>query len=187
MARFSDNPIKNPLAGSELIPATDPSTGDDIALTPVLITIFAQQNMGLASGSNQGSVSGPNGDKLTALRTNAATDLLLAQLGQIPFPIFIGTPVNGTIEIYKNVLGNDVVFDFMYLSLASGSSNLTVNINGTPITGWSGINVTSTPSAKVTATAAKTLHADDVLSLTFAGSSTPTNLRASLKGNLTLT
>lgn len=186
MARFSDNPQKSPLSGSEILPGTDTDTDDDIAITPDAITQYAQDNMALASGTNQGLVSGPEADKLTGLRTDAATDALLAQLGQIPFPIFIGTPVDGAIQIYRNVLSNNVEFDFMDYALSSGSTNLTVTIDGTPVTGWSAKNIT-TASGSASATAAKTLIPGAVLGLTFAGSSSPQNLRLSLKGNLTLT
>jgi hypothetical protein len=187
MASIGSNPIKNPLAGNELIPAADPSnTAQDCDLTPDILTSYAQENMSLASGSTQGLVSGPNGDKLEALRSNAQINALLAQLGAVPFPIFIGTPVDGVIEIYRHVLANDVVFDFCNYALSSGSTNLTVNINGTPITGWSGLN-TSNVSQQATASAAKTLKLGDILSLSFTGSALPKNLRLSLKGNLTLT
>lgn len=185
MARFSDNPQKSPLTGSELLAATDTDTGNDIAITPDALTQYAQENMSLAGGSENGLMTGAQSNKLNALRTDAATDLLLAQLGQIPFPIFIGTPVDGTIELYRNVLGNNIVFDFMYFELSSGSTNVSVLIDGTPITGWSSVPVT-TASGSAAATAAKTLAPGSVLSLTFAGSSTPQNLRLSLKGNLSL-
>lgn len=185
MARFSDNPNKNPLAGTEKIAATDPSTGSDICITPDALTQFVQENMGLASGSAQGAISGPNGDKLNALRTKAQDDLIFAQVGQIPFPIFIGTPVDGTIEIYRNVLGNSIVFDFMWFALSSGSTTLSLLVDGTPITGWTNIPVTTASSGAV-ATAAKTLPAGSILALKFAGSMSPQNLRLSLKGNLTL-
>lgn len=185
MARFSDNPQKNPLSGTELMAATDAASGNDIAITPLVLTQFVTENMGLANGSSQGAVSGPNGDKLNALYSKAQIDNLLAQLGQVPFPIFIGTPVDGTIEIFRNVTGNAMVFDFMWFALASGSTNLTVLIDGTPVTGWTGINITSASNGAV-ATAAKTLLSGSILALQFSASSTPKNLRLSLLSNLAL-
>ncbi len=74
MARLGDNPIKNPLSGSEVGAATDPSTNDDIGWTPLTITQFAQQNMTLASGSTRGLISGPMADKLASLYTNSQID-----------------------------------------------------------------------------------------------------------------
>lgn len=186
MARFSDNPLKNPLAGNEIVPGTDPSTTDDIGFTPDVLTQFVQENMGLASGSSQGAISGPDGDKLTALRTKAQDDAIFAQVAQIPFPIFIGTPVDGTIEIFRNVLDNDIVFDFMWYALSSGSTTLTILIDGTPITGWTNLPVT-TASTGAVATAAKTIPPGSILALQFASSSSPQNLRLTLKGDLTLT
>lgn len=184
--RFSGNPQKNPITGSELLPATDTSSGNDVAITPIVLTQFVQANMGLANGSTQGAVSGADGTKLSALRTKAQDDALLAQLGQIPFPVFIGTPVNGTIEIYRNVLNNSVVFDFMWFALSSGSTNLTVKIDGNPVNGFENINIT-TVSNGATATANKTLASGSILALTFDASNSPQNLRLSIKGNITLT
>ncbi len=185
MARFSDNPIKSQLAGNERIGATDISTGDDCAITPDVLVQFAQDNLLPATGSQQGVVSGPDGDKLTALRTNAQNDALNVQLGQIPFPIFIGSPVDGFIEIYRNVLDNSILFDFMWFALASGSTNLTVKIDGTPVTGWTSVPITSASNG-AQSTAANTLPAGSILGLQFSASNSPVNLRLTLKGDIVL-
>lgn len=184
MARFSDNPVKSPLTGSEDVPATDTSTGDDIVVTPDAITSYAQANMGLASGSSQGLVSGSNGDKLQALYTKAEIDALLAQAAQQPFYVFIGSPVDGSVEFVRNVLSNDVVLDFAWFALSSGSTNLTVTIDGTPVTGLDNLNIT-TASSGANATAANTLPAGSILGLTFTDSDSPQNLRLSIRGDMT--
>ena len=113
-------------------------------------------------------------------------DLKDAQLGQIPFPIFIAAPVNGFTEIYRNVLGNSIEFNFMWYALSSGSATLTLKIDGTPITGWTSVALT-TASGGATATAAKTLPSGSILGLEFSSCAAPTNLRLSLKGNMVLT
>lgn len=185
-ARFSDNPVKNPLQGNELIPGTDPDTDDDFSVTPEILTQFAQENMGLANGTTQGAMSGAQSEKLNDLYTRAELDAIIAQLGQFPFPVFIGTVVDGFIEIYRNVLGEPVVFDFMWFALSSGSTTLTVKIDGVAVTGWTNVAVT-TASGGASATADKTLPAGSILGLEFSGSGgPPTNLRLTLKGNLDL-
>lgn len=185
-ARFGDNPVKDPLAGNELLAGTDPGTGDDICVTPEILTQYAQENMSPAGGGEPGLMTAAQADKLNDLYTKAELDAIFAQLGQFPFPIFIGTVVNGFIEIYRHVLAEPVVFDYFYFGMSSGSSTVTVKINGVAVTGWTGIPVNSS-GGTATATAAKTMNPGDVLGLEFTGSGgTPSNLRMTLKGNVSL-
>jgi hypothetical protein len=185
-ARFGDNPIKDPLAGNEKLVGTDPTTGDDFCTTPEILTQYAQENMALAGDGSPGLMSAAQADKLDALYTKDELDAIFAQLGQFPFPIFIGTVVDGFIEVYRHVLLEPVVFDYFYFGMSSGSSLVSVKINGTNVTGWTGIPLNSS-GGTATATAAKTMNAGDVLGLEFSSSSgPPTNLRMTLKGNVTL-
>lgn len=185
-ARFGDNPVKNPLAGNELLPGTDQDTDDDICVTPAILSQYTQDNMGLASGTSQGAMSGAQSEKLNALYTRSELDAKLAALGQFPFPIFFGTVSDGFVEVYRNVLDQSVEFDFFYFGMSSGSSIVTVKIDGTPVTGWTSIPLNSS-GGSATATAAKTLAPGAVLGLEFAGSGgTPSNLRLTLKGDLSL-
>lgn len=185
-ARLGDNPTKDPLAGNERIAATDPSTDSDVCLTPDILTVYAQENMGLANGSSQGAMSGPQADKLDALPTAAELESTHTQLGQFPFPIFIPNPVDGFVEIFRNVLDNDIVWDFCWFALSSGSTILTLYIDGDPIVGWSNMPIT-TESSGATATSNKTLAPGSILGIGFAGSAAPENLRLTLKGDITLT
>lgn len=185
-ARLGDNPIKNPLAGNEKIAGTDPDTGDDFSVTPDILTQFVQEGMSLASGTSQGLMSGAQAEKLNDLYTRAELDAIFGQLGQFPFPIFFGTVSDGFVEVYRNVLDQSVEFDFFYFGMSSGSSIVTVKIDGTPVTGWTSIPLNSS-GGSATATAAKTLAPGAVLGLEFAGSGgTPSNLRLTLKGDLSL-
>lgn len=186
MARFGDNPIYSDPPGDLRIPCEDLTTDDDYCLTPDILTTFAQENMPLATGSENGLISGANADKLTALYTKAELDALFAQTAQFPFPIFIASPSDGFIEVFQNVLDNDVVWDAAAFALSSGTGYLTVKIDGTPITGWDNLHLTSTPGS-ATATAAKTLAPGSVLGLEFSAGATPVNLRLTLKGDVTLT
>jgi hypothetical protein len=126
MARFSDEPLKTTLSGSERIAATDLSTGDDVGMTPLIITQFAQTAMTVAVGSTQGVVSGPDGDKLSALPTNAQLNTEFAQLGEVSIPIFIGTPGNGVLSIYQHCLDVPWLITRMVVACATGSSAATI-------------------------------------------------------------
>ncbi len=182
LARLGDNPVKDPLAGNEKLTGTDPNTGNDFCVTPDILTQFVQDNLGLASGTSQGAMSGAQAEKLNALYTRAELDVILAAHNQFPFPIFFGTVTNGFVEVYRNVLGQAIVFDYFYQAMSSGSSLVTVKIDGTPVTGWTSVPV-NVAGSQVFATAAKTLAPGSVLGLEFAGSGgTPTNLRLTLKG-----
>jgi hypothetical protein len=184
MARFSGNPIKNPLAGNEIIPATDPSTTDDIGLTPAILTNYSQQNMGLATGSAQGLISGANADKLTALPTDAQ----LQQLLEVAFPLFIGAPTDGVQSIYTHLLDPQWEFTNGYGAVSAGSTNLTITINGTPVNGWNNIPITSTGAPfPTTLDASATLPAGSTLGLTLAGTTgNCANMRFSMKASSVL-
>lgn len=186
LARLGDNPIKNPLAGNEKLVGTDPNTDLDFCVTPDILSQFVQDTMGLASGTSQGAMSGAQAEKLDALYTRAELDAIFATLSQFPFPVFFGTVSDGFVEIYRNVLDESVVFDFLYFGMSSGSSLVTVKIDGTPVTGWTNVALSSV-GGSATASAAKTLAPGAVLGLEFSGSGGPaTNLRLTLKGDIDL-
>jgi hypothetical protein len=173
-ARLGDNPIKDPLAGNERIAGTD------------ILTQYVQENLGLANGSSQGAMSSEQYEKLNDLYTREELDVILTAHNQFPFPIFFGTVSDGFVEVYRNVLDQSVDFDFMWFQMSSGSSLLTVKIDGVAVTGWTGVPI-STVSGGAIATAAKTLPAGSVLGLEFSGSGgSPTNLRLTLRGDLVL-
>lgn len=184
--RFGDQPLRSSLVGNERVPFEDPSTNVDGSMTPTGITEYARQTMALASGTNRGLMSGSSAGKLASLRTNEQVDALNAQLGQQSIPLFIGSVTDGEIQVVENLFGNDIEFDRMAFGLSSGSTKLTVKIDGTPVTGWQSINVTTSP-ATATATGNKTFPPDGVVSLLFEASDTPENLRLTLKGDITLT
>lgn len=186
MARFGDNPILTSPPANLQIPAENPATEDDVCVTPDILTQFAQDNMPLAGGSEtRGLISGDNADKLTALYTKAELDAIFTQFAQFPFPIFIANPVDGFIEVYRNVLDNDVEFDFMWFQMTAGTSLLTVKIDGVPVTGWESVLLSNVSTGAI-ATAAKTLPSGSVLGLEFASTGGAENLRLTLKGSLTL-
>lgn len=185
MARFGDNPLYLDPPGDLRIPCEYLTTDDDYCLTPDILTQFAQENMDLASGTNNGLISGPEADKLAVLYTKAQLDSLFSQLGQFPFPIFIANPVNGSIEIYRHIITNPVTWGSTWFALSSGTAYVTVTIDGVPVTGWENIHLTSASTGAV-ATGANVMPQGSILGLTFAGCGSPVNLRLTLGGQLTL-
>ena len=183
MARVADNPVNNNPGANDPILSENLSTGDDQSLTPLIITQFAQQNMGLATGSSNGLVSGPNGDKLAGLDTQAETDTRVTQLSQTAMPVFIGTPADGYIIIYQHATATEWLLSAAFACVSAGSTNLTVSKNGVAIPGFTSIPITSsftipTPTGP---SSGYTLSLSDTLGLTFAGTTgNCVNLRFSM-------
>lgn len=184
--RFSNNPVQSPVVNTSRIAATDTATGNDVALTPQGLTEYAQANMSLANGSSNGLMSGEQATKLDALRTSSEEDAINTQLAQLCIPVFIGSPVDGEVLLMRSVYDNDVELDFALFSLSSGTGQLTVIIDGTPVTGMTDIPLSSTPGS-ATATAAKTLAPEQVLGIQFNNGSGMANLYFTLRGDLQLT
>lgn len=189
MARLNQNPVKSPLSGSEGGSLTDPTTDNDVGFTPLTITQFAQQNMTLATGSTQGLVSGPNGDKIAQLPTEAQLTTKINQLAEVAIPIFVSTPVNGSIAIYQHVCDVPWVLAFAYGVLSAGSTTATLTKNGANIAGFTNVNLADTV-VTMTGTdtpANMTLNQQDILGVTLAGTTgAAANLRISLRANATI-
>lgn len=189
MGRFSGNPVKNPLVGNELIPATDPSTGNDIALTPLLITQYAQLNLNLATGSAPGFMSPAQFNQLAGLPSGASIAKQIKELAEVSFPIFIAAPTNGAINIYQHVLDVPWVLSFAYASLSAGSTNVTLTKNNVNIAGFTNGAVTTAP-ATFTGTdtiSNMTFNQGDTLGITLAGTQgNAVNLLFSLRANATI-
>lgn len=87
-------------------------------------------------------------------------------------------PVDGTVEVLVRA-----PFGFTINSFTadddSGTVTVAVKINGTDVTGLAAVAVSST-KATTNATAANTVAAGDVVSLTFSSASTPVNVRATI-------
>lgn len=190
MARLNQNPVKAVLAGTEGWAAVDPSTGDDVGLTPLTITQFAQSNMALASGIDQGLMSGAQATKLNALPAVASLNSQIGQLAEVAFPIFVSSPADGTIEIYTHVLDTPWVLDFARIGLSAGSTNVTLMKNGANIAGLTNcpISVTAATFTGTDTVPNMTLNSGDVLGITLAGTTgTAKNLMLSLRANSVIT
>lgn len=189
MARFSGNPVKNPLSGAELIPATDPSTGNDIAFTPTILTQFAQANMGVANGSTNGLMTGAMATKLAGLPTGASIAKQVEELAEVAIPVFISTPVNGSVNIYQHVCDVPWVLSFAYASMSAGSTNVTITKNGVNIAGFTNGSVTTSPTT-FTGTDTPpnmTFSQGDTLGLTLAGTTgNAANMLLSIRANATI-
>jgi hypothetical protein len=173
MARFSGDPLKSPLTGNEFIPATDPSTGNDVSMTPSIITQFVATTMDLANGSTNGLIDGPSLAKLDALPTDAALASQLGELAQVAIPIFIAAPTNGSIVIYQHVLSVPWNIQQMVLFTSAGSTNVQLEINGTPINfapfGTTAPATVATDTTTNIAGAPRTLSPGQQLGLNFTG------------------
>lgn len=189
MARFSDEPLKNPLTGTEIFAGTDLSTGDDIGTNALIITQFAQLNMTLASGSTQGLMSGAQATKLNALFDQDEFNSVIDQFGEVALPAFFGTPADGFLNYYYHVIGVAWVLVSGYAICSSGSTNITLAKNGTPLAGATSVPVTSA-GGEFTVTYApvvSTLNSGDSLGVTFAGTTgNCANLIISLVANATI-
>lgn len=164
MARFSGNPVKNPLFGNESIPCTDPLDGNDKSFTPIIITQFVATNMQLANGSSNGLIDAASYAKLLALPTDAALASQLGELAQVAFPIFIAAPSNGSLTIYQHVLSVPWQLSLMTLFCSAGSTNVSFTKNGNPI-----VFVPSGTSCPATTVPSNQLAGDITPNLTFNG------------------
>jgi hypothetical protein len=189
MARFSGDPLKNPLTGNEFIPFTDPNTGNDGSCNPSIITQFVATNMQLANGSSNGLIDGPDLAKLQALPTNATLSSQLGELGQVAIPLFIAAPTNGTVVIYQHVLSVNWNIQTMELFTSAGSTNVQLQINGTPITfaPFGTTNPATTVPQSNIASGSRTLHPGDQLGYALSGTTgNAANLVASIYATTTL-
>lgn len=189
MARFSGNLIKNPLAGNEIFPATDPTSGLDIGATPVILSSYVAQNLPLANGSTNGAMTGAQATKLNALPTAASLSKQIGELGEVAIPVFVATPTNGSISIYQHVLDVPWTLAFAYASLSAGSTNVTITKNGVNIAGFTSVAVgnTSTTMTGTDTPANMTFNQQDVLGFTLAGTTGgAANLLLSIRANATI-
>lgn len=186
MARFRDNPLKQTPAGNEFIPATDPSTGDDVSFTPLIITQFVATNMALANGSTNGLIDPAALAKLNALDTQAETDIRVAQLAEVSIPVFFGTPADGTFTIYQHCLDVSWMLALGYFLCSAGSTNVSVTKNGVAIAGLTNIPITTAAShfSVSGGSANYTYSLGDTLGLSFTGTTgNCRNAAISLKAN----
>lgn len=192
MARFSDNPLKSPLTGTEYIPATDPTTGsgpddwEDISMNPVILTMFVQDTMGVANGSSNGLVDPTNYAKLLALDTQAQTDTRVADLAQVAIPVFLSSPADGNFPIYQHVCDVAWMLAFDYQSCTQGSTNVTITRNGVAIPGLT-TNPATTMGQQFNVAGGSsnyTFNRGDILGLTLTGTTgNCANVLASIRAN----
>jgi hypothetical protein len=189
MSRFSDEPLKTTLSGSERLAATDPSTGDDVGMTPLIIAQFVQANQTVATGSTQGVVTGPSGDKLLALPTNAQLVTEFNQLSEVAIPIFIGTPSTGFLSIYQHIL--DVPWQIALMASACGVGSTLLSIqkvaSGSSAANIAGLTnimagTTTTISTASDTVANETLNYGDQLGISIGSTyGSAANFRCSIK------
>lgn len=170
MARFSGNPLKNPLAGTEIIPATDVSvsTGNgapDVGITPNVLAEFVLGSFPLASDTGNGLMSSEDHSRLYDTYTKEENDAFNALFKKEAIGIYIGTVADGYIEFYSNVL-DDLTIISADAKSDSGTVTAAVQIAGVSITGLDAIAISSTKGTS-TATAANALANGVSLGITF--------------------
>lgn len=169
--------------------ATDPSTGSDVAITPLVITQFAQTHMSLAAGSTNGLIDPGNYAKLIALDTQAQTNIRVGQLAEVAIPIFFSAPANGAFSIYQHILDVPWVLERANFFCSAGSTNVTVLKNGVAIPGLTSVPATTVPAVFLVSGGSGnyTFGYGDVLSLSFAGTTgNCVNFGCGIKANATI-
>lgn len=169
MARLGDNPLKTPLSGGELIAAEDPSTGNDICLTPSILQSYMAYSFALASGTGNGLMRSSDYTLLHSLYTTTQIDSFNAIFKKEVIGFYVGTVANGALEFLSNPM-SELVLQSAYIVCNSGTVTCSVQIDGVSVTGMSLIAVSSV-RASLTATALRTLATGGKLSLLFAANS----------------
>lgn len=181
MARFGDNPIKSPLVGTELLAGTDADTNLDICVTPDAIVDYANDHLRLADSSEPGLLSAADFQKLFNLPDFASYSATVARLAHQPMGFFVAVPANGSVTFFCNPLtGLAIAISKIRYKVSAGTLTLAININGTPITAFASLAVTSTLGS-ATSSPEAILESDDLLSFTISANSGGANLFFSIE------
>jgi len=184
MARLGDNPIKSPLAGNELIPATDPSDNTDICLTPAILRDYIALNLPIATATGNGLFSAAEYARLYDTYTIGQIDAKTNLLKQEALGFFVGVVADGYIEFMKNPI-NDLTIRNARFCVASGTVTCSVQINGVSVTGLALIAVTSAGQLAA-ATALNFLPTGARLGLLFASNAAALNFYISIYGEVSI-
>lgn len=171
--RFSDNPLKSPLAGTEIIPATDPASLDDVGITPQILIDWGVANGDPATGTANGYMAATDKAKLDALPDNVDLETDLNAAVRQALGLVLGVPTNGYIPLFYNVLGESIQLKTIYVRLASGTLTLTVKINGVAIPDLTNIPVTSSGFTYTASGSSGLIVANGELGLEIAAVSSP--------------
>lgn len=186
MARFEDIPLKAVLDGTEHLAGGDPGTGADIGVTPVALTNYAQTHLPVAPASFPALISSTDWTKLNNLPTADALAALQARLAQQALGFFVAVPANGFVQFFSNPCTISFLLRGIRFATSSGTLTLQISINGTPITGFEAIAVTSTPTG-LTSSGANILNPNDYVGFTISANAAGANLWFSLAATAILT
>ncbi len=183
MARFADNPVKSPLSGAELLAGTDPDTGGDICVTPNELVAFANDHLRIADASLPGFLSVEDFQKLFNLPNFASYSATVARLAHQPIGFFVAVPANGSVTFFSNPFETySLGVGRIRYAVSTGTLTLAINVNGTPVTGFGSLAVTSTPTTATPGGAPTIIAPGDLLSFTISSvASSPLNLWFSLE------
>lgn len=95
--------------------------------------------------------------------------------------VFIVSPANITIPLISSSCYAFTINGIDNLQVASGSITATIQINGTNVTGLSGLSVTSTPQSP-TASGANTVSVGNRVTLVLSSNAGATNLEFTMQG-----
>lgn len=95
--------------------------------------------------------------------------------------VWIGTPANSTITLISYAEYAFTIFGINNLFCSSGSITLTINKNGTPITGLNALSVTSIPQSP-TASVNNSVVTGDRITMTLSSNSSSANLEFTMLG-----
>ena len=110
---------------------------------------------------------------------DAAAQRATLGLSTIARSVFVNTPVDGTLVVEAKAAFAFTIAQVRGLKTSSGSLSLAVQVNGTNVTGLSGLSVT-TSAQDASATAANAVSVGDRVTVVISSSSGPANLEFTL-------
>lgn len=180
----ADKPNESPGSNTVLHGHENDGGGSKPLKTYLLSAIvdFFKANTAEATTSEPGLMSAA--DKTDHDEMAAAFDSRGSQLGflrEFMFPIFLASPSDGSISVFFNLAASSYEIKKARVQTDSGTIDVTVTIDGTPVTGMNGESVSST-AATLTASDSgdRVIAPNELLGLTLANNSSASNLMISL-------
>ncbi|VTR95224.1 GK12566 gene product from transcript GK12566-RA OS=Fibrisoma limi BUZ 3 GN=BN8_03672 PE=4 SV=1 [Gemmata massiliana] len=159
-------PASGNAATTEVVKGSDTRLSD--ARTPTAHTHTASQ---ISDGTTAGRAI------LTA--ADAAAQRAALALATLAASVFYGSPVNGSVTVSAKAAFSMTLNQLRGLKTSAGALTLSVQINGTNVTGLSGLNVT-TSAQDVSASGANAVAAGDRITIVIASASSAAGLEFTL-------
>jgi hypothetical protein len=186
MGRFKDNTTKNPPVDADIVPGWDSAGTDaDVKFTLGNLAAYVLAKLTAATDAAAGLLSAALYTKLNTAYTNAQVDAANAKLAEQPISFLITTPADGFMEIFRNPLSVALTLDVMLSKLNAGTLTLTIKIDGTAVTGFNNVPVSTTWQGSV-ASALLTLPVGATLGVEIADTTTASGLQVSIRAHRVL-